>query len=392
MTFLHRLLGLFALGTLAASASAQVHLNEIYFNDAGTDDVEYIELKGTPGTSLTGYMVLVVEGDQTNPATNAGTLDKAWDLTGLTIGPSGYFLLGDVAVVPAPDLQIGTTDAIENGTDTFYLVQTANPAAILALLTNPVSHIDSPLGSTTTLIPTLGTIVDSVGVTDGGVNDVVYDGALVVPASGTSARNPYRCGDYPGAWDLGNGLAFNPPTDPNPWPTPGAVNENLCPPPVAPGNPYCFGDNSAGSVTTPCPCANFGALGNGCASSFNVNGANLTASGVVASDNVVLEGSGMNTTGNCIFLKGDTDNPAAEVFGDGIRCATGVLVRLRTKTLNAGAATFPDSADTITLSARGGTPVGSGLIGYYTVYYRNAAAAFCPPATFNAANGYVITW
>ena len=80
------------------------------------------------------------------------------------------------------------------------------------------------------------------------------------------------------------------------------------------------------------------------------------------------------------------------MFCDGIRCATGVLVRLRTKTLNAGAATFPDSADTITLSARGGTPVGSGLIGYYTVYYRNAAAAFCPPATFNAANGYVITW
>ena len=389
MTLKHLLLGLGAVGTLGLAASAQVHLNEIYHNDAGTDDVEYVELKGTPGLSLTGYMVLVVEGDQSTPGTNAGVLDRAWDLSGLTIGPSGYFVLGDVAVVPTPDFQIGTTDSIENTSNTFYLVQSANPAAITALLG---THVDTPLGSTTTSIPTLATIVDSVAVTDGGVADVTYDGALVVPPNGTFTRNPYRCGDYPGPWDLTNGLALNPPVDPNPWPTPGAVNENLCPPPPQPGTAYCFGDNLPGTLTAVCPCLNFGAPGNGCASSFNANGANLTAAGTVAADDVVLLGSGMNPTGNCIFLKGDTDNPLGETFGDGLRCATGTLIRLRTKPLSAGAASFPDTADTITLSARGGTPVGSGLTGYYTVYYRNAAAAFCPPATFNAANGYAITW
>jgi len=164
-----------------------------------------------------------------------------------------------------------------------------------------------------------------------------------------------------------------------------------CAPP-APGLAYCFGDGLDPLVTTACPCNNFGAPGNGCASSFNANGANITATGQVALDDVVLQGSGMNATGNSIFLKGDTDDAGGVVFGDGVRCAVGTLIRLRTVPLVAGTSAFPDSTQTITLSARGGTPVGSGLTGYYTVYYRNAAAAFCPPGTFNTANGYQITW
>ncbi len=155
---------------------------------------------------------------------------------------------------------------------------------------------------------------------------------------------------------------------------------------------YCSGDGLDAQVTTPCPCANSGAAGNGCASSFNANGAHLAAHGAVATDDVVLDGSGMNPTGNCIFLKGDANVPTGLAFGDGLRCLDGNLIRLRTKALASGAASFPDSTDTITLSARGSTPVGSGLTGYYTVYYRNASAAFCPPETFNAANGFRISW
>lgn len=158
------------------------------------------------------------------------------------------------------------------------------------------------------------------------------------------------------------------------------------------GMETCAGDGVDPLVTTPCPCANFGAAVNGCASSFNAAGAHLTAHGSVAADDIVLDGSGMNATGNCIFLKGDLDDPAGIVFGDGVRCATGTLIRLRTKPLAGGAASFPDSTDTITLSARGGTPPGSGLLGSYTCYYRNAAAAFCPPETFNASNGFRVIW
>jgi hypothetical protein len=167
--------------------------------------------------------------------------------------------------------------------------------------------------------------------------------------------------------------------------------KTVCAPPP-PGVEYCAGDGIDPNVTTACPCANFGATGNGCASSFNAAGAHITAHGAVATDDVVLDGSGMNNTGNSIFLKGDTDDLGGVVFGDGVRCAVGTLIRLRTVPLVAGTSSFPDSTQTITLSARGGTPVGSGLTGYYTVYYRNAAAAFCPPGTFNTANGYKVTW
>jgi len=155
---------------------------------------------------------------------------------------------------------------------------------------------------------------------------------------------------------------------------------------------YCAGDGLDPSVFTPCPCSNFGAPGNGCASSFNAAGAHLTMSGSALLGTARLDGSGMNATGNCIFLKGDVNLVGATVFGDGLRCAGGALIRLRTVALAAGAAVFPDSTSTVSLSVRGGTPVGSGLTAYYAVYYRNAAASFCPPATFNASNGTLFTW
>lgn len=157
----------------------------------------------------------------------------------------------------------------------------------------------------------------------------------------------------------------------------------------APGDPTCV---DAPPLATPCPCGNAGAKGRGCASSFNAAGALLGAHGHVASDDVVLDGSGMNPTGTCIFLKGDAENAGGAVFGDGVLCAGGTLIRLRVVALSAGAASFPDATETVTLSARGATPVGSGALGTYAVYYRNSAVAFCPPATFNASNGYRVIW
>ena len=39
-----------------------------------------------------------------------------------------------------------------------------------------------------------------------------------------------------------------------------------------------------------------------------------------------------------------------------------------------------------------GVVPGSGAVRSYQTYYRNAAAAFCPPATFNATNAVRVTW
>lgn len=157
---------------------------------------------------------------------------------------------------------------------------------------------------------------------------------------------------------------------------------------LPPGEPFCFGDGTS----TPCPCGNSGGPGNGCASSFNPAGANLDATGSVADDNVVLHGSGMNAAGTAIFLKGSAIDPLGFVFGDGITCVAGSLIRLRAVGLSSGAASFPGATETVSLSVRGGTPVGSGLTAPYGVYYRNASAPFCPPATFNVTNSYRVTW
>ena len=98
----------------------------------------------------------------------------------------------------------------------------------------------------------------------------------------------------------------------------------------------------------------------------------------------------MPATVSCIYLQGDANTQS--VFGDGVRCAGGTLLRLRTRSNVGGASFFPDSTDTITLSQRGGVTPGSGAVRYYQTYYRNAAAAFCPPETFNVTNGIRITW
>jgi hypothetical protein len=156
------------------------------------------------------------------------------------------------------------------------------------------------------------------------------------------------------------------------------------------GEAFCAGDGTLADHTTPCPCGNNGAAGNGCANSANANGANLSATGTPSLDDVVLAGTGMPATVSCIYLQGDALDDA--VFGDGVRCTGGTLVRLRTRANVGGASTFPDSTDTVTLSQRGGVTPGSGATRYYQTYYRNSAPLFCPPETFNVTNGWRVTW
>ncbi|MBI5362519.1 MAG: hypothetical protein HZA53_05020 [Planctomycetes bacterium] len=172
--------------------------------------------------------------------------------------------------------------------------------------------------------------------------------------------------------------------------------KTVCAPPP-PGTEFCFGDGLDPLVTVnSCPCANFGAAGRGCASSFNASGAHITGTGVVATDTAQLLVDGVNATGNVIFMRGDINTNGGIVFGDGVRCVDGVLIR-RTKAITpANQSSFPLPTDTVTLStgwgAANNTPPGSGITAHYMAYYRNAAGTFCPPATFNGTNAYVITW
>jgi hypothetical protein len=160
-----------------------------------------------------------------------------------------------------------------------------------------------------------------------------------------------------------------------------------------PGTVFCTGD---GALATGCPCGNTGAQGHGCANSVNPQGALLEATGFTqpdpgtTNDSVVLHGSGMPATSSTVYLKSTGSNPNGAVFGDGLRCVTGSLIRLRTKINVGGASRFPEPGEP-SLSAAGGTPPGSGVTAWYQVYYRNAGA-YCTTGTFNMTNGVSVVW
>jgi len=164
--------------------------------------------------------------------------------------------------------------------------------------------------------------------------------------------------------------------------------------PLTAGAAFCFGDGTFTDHTTACPCGNFGVAGNGCGHSFSAAGANMTASGSTALDNVVLHSS--NEPVSSFTLMMQHGNTGDGVFHDGVLCASNPLIRLRGRAAVAGEAFFPNSNfaqdSTTTLSQRGGVTVGSGAVRFYAGWYRNASTTFCPPATANVTNGWQITW
>jgi len=169
--------------------------------------------------------------------------------------------------------------------------------------------------------------------------------------------------------------------------SPSALGVNVDVPGAATSIAFCFGDGSG----TACPCGNTGALGNGCASSVNANGANLSVSGTasITGDTFALIGTGMPNS-SALYFQGTTQagGGAGTVFGDGKRCAAGSIIRLGTKTNSGGTSTYPVGADQ-SISIRGANAAGN--VRTYQCWYRNAAA-FCTVDTFNLTNGRQVTW
>ncbi|MBK7876044.1 MAG: hypothetical protein IPJ77_09870 [Planctomycetes bacterium] len=156
------------------------------------------------------------------------------------------------------------------------------------------------------------------------------------------------------------------------------------------GAPSSFCDGSGDTTITPCPCNNHGARGRGCANSANALGAALGTTGSNLDDSLVLVASGLPGATTCVFLQGTESGDAP--FGDGVLCLGGAIVRVALRSASAGVCTLPNASDTLTLAQMGGVQVGSGAIRRYQTYYRNGAASFCPPASFNATNGVEVGW
>jgi hypothetical protein len=76
-------------------------------------------------------------------------------------------------------------------------------------------------------------------------------------------------------------------------------------------------------------------------------------------------------------------------FGDGLRCAGGSVVRLKSRNAALNFAAYPAGGDA-PVSVQGALPLAGGTR-HYQVWYRNAAT-FCTSATFNLSNGWSVTW
>ena len=155
----------------------------------------------------------------------------------------------------------------------------------------------------------------------------------------------------------------------------------------------CFGDGTSGA----CPCGNNGSPGRGCQTSIGSGGALLAISGTTTPDTVLMTSSGERPTSISIFIQGPSSFGTPVFFGDGLRCVSGTLKRLYTKSAVGGVVSAPVGAEPsiTTRSAALGDPLGPGSTRHYQVYFRDGDPAFCPAptgSTFNISNGKTIVW
>ncbi len=173
-----------------------------------------------------------------------------------------------------------------------------------------------------------------------------------------------------------------------------------CDGPLRPGVPFCFGD---GTLATSCPCASPNTVpnppaapGHGCANSFNLDGALLSATGTTAPDTIAFDVFvSANYVSFGLLLKGDAELAAGIAAADGIRCVDGQLIRFgahfaSTHGAPTGHWTYPNDVQTTPVSIQTAQPPAQ--TSYYQLFYRNTAPSFCTEATTNWSNGVRIVW
>jgi hypothetical protein len=311
-----------------------------------------------------------------------GTL--AWATTWTT--PYNTFSTVNAPANPAAFYTVQSSGFLNEITDSVYFrnlnaaaYTEANNRAVFAAGNNNVqvagsAAADAPIASITrgpnAIFGTL--VMQPVTALDPRPRNAALTSVNAAPADGFFTPAQYRGAFAPteswlGQWTASYAFGFTP-------------NDSV-------GTAFCFGDGSG----TACPCANSGTAGNGCANSVNAAGANLAATGVASltEDSVSLRGSGMPNSA-ALYFQGTTQGGAGlgTVFGDGLRCAAGSVVRLGTATNAAGRSAYPFGTFP-SVSVKGFiTAPGTRT---YQVWYRNAAA-FCTASTFNLSNGVSIVW
>jgi hypothetical protein len=210
-----------AMSVLFTTVATAQDFNEIYINQTGTDDREFIELIGTPSASLDGVCVLGIESN--GGSTIQGTVDLVVCLDGQTIPGDGYYVLGNDAVIDL-DISLGATNSLENSSTTFFLISGANTATVTALDGVDLDTDDDGTFDAAMAPADFGTVEDSIAVIDDDENSVTFGAAAVRGPQGLNMPSGvYRGNDAPNDWCF-HYLDFDPDINLNEPQTPGFSN------------------------------------------------------------------------------------------------------------------------------------------------------------------------
>lgn len=143
---------------------------------------------------------------------------------------------------------------------------------------------------------------------------------------------------------------------------------------------FCFGDGSDGI----CPCGNTGGTGEGCGNSGGVGGLlQVEGSGSVAADDLIFLALNLLPAQPALLFVGlnAINGGNGVVFGDGLRCAGGSVVRLGFSSPDANG----DASWGPGLNSSGGWTPGDKR--YFQVWYRDPGANSPCGMFFNLTNG-----
>lgn len=201
-----------------------IYINEILFNPPGTDSPnEYIELRGTPNTTIpTGTYLVGIEGDSES---NPGDIQNIFDLSGKTFGSNGFLVLlqkgNSYSVNPNANVltnsgtgtgwgNAGTSsishsgDAqteIENASASFLLIQTGfAPSLSDDIDSNNDGTPDGSVYSSWTVLDSVA-VLDGSSTTDRAYGSIVFrKGTNGTAQSGATVVNTSFVAGYVGRW------------------------------------------------------------------------------------------------------------------------------------------------------------------------------------------------
>ena len=182
----------------------EIVINEVDADTAGSDDMEFVELFGTPNGLLDGLVLVLYNG-------NGDISYGAFDLDGFSLNAGGFFVLGNT-LVPNVDLVLAD-NTLQNGADAVALYEG--------------DATDFPNGTAVTATNLIDAIVyDTADADDSGLIDVLTPGQPQIDEDGAGDKDGHSNSRVPDG-----GMALNTSTYVQQAPTPGLSN---VPTPVLP--------------------------------------------------------------------------------------------------------------------------------------------------------------